>query len=230
MTIAKTRKSKPKAKPTASEIKSITPLPPKGVLKPKFKQFTVHQWAEIDAMWKSGEVTIDELVKNFGGKPETFKRSFGKRGVIRGASKEEIKQRVMEELAKAQIADAALIAGRVRETKEDHYKMAAGIAKLTWSEVLKARQEGHPVAVALPNLKALEAAMTILKKAREERYSVLGLDRDDSVDPSSLPELVISELTPDQVTHLQSRNAEDGLEQMPDADIAVEEIPADGSG
>ncbi|MCY1300238.1 hypothetical protein D9M70_497990 [compost metagenome] len=81
------------------------------------------------------------------------------------------------------------------------------------------------------NLKALDNAMTVLKKAREERYAVLGLDRSDYVDDSALPELVISELTNEQIEAMRDRqeDSDDSLPtleeegELPDEDEVVEE-------
>lgn len=174
--------------------------------KPKMTRVTPKQWAEAEALWESGEVTLEDLVNKFGKSLSTFKRHFDKMGVVKGSKKEALKKRVAEEVVKAAIDDATITAARIRETKEEHYKMATGLAKLTWGEILKTKQDGAPVAVATNNLKALDLAMSVLKKAREERWAVLGLDRVDAVDGNELPELVISELTADQIQELRDRD------------------------
>ena len=176
------------------------------VVKPRL---TPKQWAEAEALWESGEVTLDALAKKFSKDKSAFAKHFTKRGIVKGAKKEEHKKRVAEEVTRAAIDDATVLAARIRETKEEHYKMAAGLAKLTWAEILKAKQDGVPVATALNNLKSLETAMNVLKKAREERWAVLGLDRPDFVDEEGLPELVISELTAEQIEALRTRDDAD---------------------
>lgn len=70
-----------------------------------------------------------------------------------------------------------------------------------------------PILVREVEGKALDVAMTTLKKAREERYAVLGLDRDDFVASEDLPELVISELTAEQIEKMRATDL--------DADDAV---------
>lgn len=177
------------------------------------KHLTPKQWAEIERLWELGEVTLEMLEKRFKKDSSTFKRHFARHGIKRGSKKDEHKAKVAEEVQKAVVDDVTIVAARIKETKEEHYKMAAGLAKLTWAEILKAKQDGLPVSTALNNLKALDAAMSVLTKARAERYAVLGLDRDDAIDEDGLPELVIQELTPEQVKELRSRD-DVGLDDM----------------
>lgn len=186
---------------------------------------TPRQWAEAEALWESGEITLAQLMKRFNKTTKTFTDRFEKRGIKKGSSAKAHSDMVKAEVTKASVEEATVIAARIKETKEEHYKMASGLAKLTWSEILKAKQDGVPVGVALTNLKALDTAMTVLKKAREERYAVLGLDRTDAVDENEVPELVISELTAEQIETLQARsfNEVDELDDMQIVDATTDE-------
>lgn len=165
-------------------------------------------------MWESGDFIYEDLVKRFGKAASTFERHFKKHGIVKGAKAAATKKKVEEKLASAAVDEVTVMAVRVKETKEEHYKMAAALAKLTWNEILKTKQDGSPVAVALNNIKTLDAAMNVLTKARQERWAVLGLDRPDAVDPDELPELVISELTEEQIKELRDRD-DTGLEDAP---------------
>ncbi|MDR8301018.1 DNA-binding protein, partial [Acinetobacter baumannii] len=69
------------------------------------------------------------------------------------------------------------------------------------------------------NLKALEIASNVLAKIRQERYAVLGLDKPDAVDATQLPELVIEELTADQVQQLKERDFNNGNYDFEDEDM-----------
>jgi hypothetical protein len=182
-------------------------------------------WAEATTLWKQGVATLDDLAAKFDRHPQSFAQYFRRRGIKKGQDKDKIAKKVEAVVEKQEINDAQLIAARIRETKEEHYKMASGLAKLTWAEILKAKQDGVPVGTAINNLKALESAMNVLKKAREERYSVLGLDRPDAVDENDVPELVISELTADQIETLRQRS----FKELNDLDVSgdIEEVPPD---
>ena len=181
------------------------------------------RWAEARALWESGEVTLTMLSEKFDVTRATLQRHFTLRGCKKGSKSHEHEKKVAEEIAKNAVDDASVIAARIRETKEEHYKMASGLAKLTWNEVLQAKKAGSPIATAMNNLKALESAMNVLKKAREERFAVLGLDREDYVDQEGLPELVISELTADQIEVLRRKQASDDLGDIEEDDVTEED-------
>lgn len=181
----------------------------KGKEKPAKKNkspLSPRQWAEATALWEQGAVTYAQLGEKFDRHPQSFVRYFSRRGIKKGSARAKTMAKVESVVEKQLVNDAAIIAARIKETKEEHYKMASGLAKLTWGEILKAKQDGVPVGTAINNLKALDTAMAVLKKAREERYAVLGLDRPDAIDENDVPELVISELTADQIEALRARS------------------------
>lgn len=175
--------------------------------KPKRKgKLSEREWAEATALWEQGAVTYGQLAEKFDRHEQSFVQYFRRRGIKKGSARAKTMAKVETAVEKQLVNDAAIIAARIKETKEEHYKMASGLAKLTWGEILKAKQDGVPVGTAINNLKALESAMNVLKKAREERYAVLGLDRPDAIDENDVPELVISELTADQIEALRARS------------------------
>jgi hypothetical protein len=146
--------------------------------------------------------------------------------IVRGSTAEKIRKKVEDELEKAHVEDTAIIVARIRETKEEHYKMVSGLGKLTWAEILNAKQKNLPVSSVAANLKALETAIGNIKKIREEKWAILGLDKEDITEDEGLPDLVVSELTADEVTKLRNRDhtAFDELPDVPhDADLSEEE-------
>lgn len=172
-------------------------------------QLNPRDWRKATALWESGEATLEELAEKFDRHPQSFSKYFKKHGIVKGSKAKELKEKVEKKVQEEVVNDAAIIAARIKETKEEHYKMASALAKLTWAEVLKAKQDGIPVGAKLNDLKALDTAMAVLKKAREERYAVLGLDRPDAIDENDVPELVIQELTAEQIAALRERNFND---------------------
>lgn len=174
-------------------------------------RMTPRQWAEAEALWEAGEVTLDDLAARFDKDRSAFVRYFKKHGIVKGSRAAARKEEVKEAIAAAGIDEATVLANRIRETKEDHYKMSSALAKLVWAEVLTAKKDEKPFSAIKDNLKALDNAMNVLMKARMERFAILGLDKDDYVDEDGLPELVISELTAAQIEELRNRD-EEGLE------------------
>ncbi|MCL2874765.1 MAG: DNA-binding protein [Betaproteobacteria bacterium] len=169
------------------------------------KRPSQRQWAEAEALWEAGEVTLPFLASKLKVSTSGISLHMKRRGIVRGSKAEEHKKRVAEAVTSAAIDDATVHAGRIRETKEQHYQMAAGISKLAWNEVISAKANGTPFSAIAGNLKSLDAAMTVLLKARNERWAVLGLDRADTIDNDGLPQLLISELTAEQIEDLRSR-------------------------
>jgi hypothetical protein len=172
----------------------------------KSPRMSPKKWAEAEALWESGSVTMEDLVEKFGVSRQSLSRKFKLKGSSKSVKVEETKKAVAAEIIKTSIDEASILAARIKETKEQHYKMSSMIAQLSWQEILKAKNDGVPVATALNNLKALDTAMNIQKKAREERWVVLGLDKLTSEDDEGLPELVVSELTAEQIQELRDRD------------------------
>ena len=185
------------------------------------------QWAIAEAMWRKGEATADELAKRFGVHRSTVLRHMAQKGITQGEAAEETRRKVAATVEAAIDDDATIQAQRIRETKDDHYKMASGIAKLVWNELLKAKAEGVPVAAVAANIKTYKEAMQVLSIARNEPWVILGQDRPDAVDTSALPVLNINELTAEQIEALQKRdfNPYDESNLKPDDDTPAARDP-----
>lgn len=164
------------------------------------------QWAEMEALWALGEITRDEIAKKLDVSPTAVTMHMKKVGVVRGSKAEENRKRISAEVMDAAVSDATIHAQRIKETKDYHYRMSDSLARMAMQEILEAKRSGHPLSVATSNLKALDAAVTVIAKARIERWAVLGLDRPDAVDTNELPTLVIEELTADQIEDLRNRD------------------------
>lgn len=172
----------------------------------KRRRFTPEQWSRIEAMWASGSVTYADLIAKFGSCTATFERHFKRVGCVKGSNAAATKERIVAKLESTAIAEATVLAARIHETKEQHYTMVGNLAKLAWNEILQCKRDNLPVSVAAANLKALNEGMTIFKKVREEKWAILGLDRPDAIDPDEIPELIISELTAEEVQQLRDRD------------------------
>jgi hypothetical protein len=194
---------------------------------PKVTPMTSRDWARCRALWERGDTTYKELCARYGRSYKSFERHFKKHGIVKGAKAAALKEKVAEAMAVEDVNDAQLLAMRIKETKEEHYKMASALGRLSWNEILQAKKDGRAVSTALANLKALHAATVNLKIVREERFAILGLDRTDAVDLDQIPELIIRELTAEQIEELRKRDhteAED-LPTTPHNPSAGEEEP-----
>lgn len=177
----------------------------------KHGRLTPSQWREIEMLWESGEVTLSQLSEKYGKHIDTFVAHFKKNGNQKGSRKEELRKIAQEAAKKQARNEAEVISERIRKTKEEHYKMSEAIAKLTFDEILKVRQSDGQFRSIKQDISALLLAAETLKKVREERWVVLGLDK-DVIDEDALPELVMSTMTDEQVQELRNMQDEDETE------------------
>jgi hypothetical protein len=168
---------------------------------------TASQKAEACALWAAGEMTLVDLSKKFKKNPSTLKNLFEREGITKGQNAKAIQEQVAKAVAENMVDDAAVIAQRARETKEQHYKMAAGLSNLTWMTIMKAREENRPMGSLTNDMKALKSAAEILRITREERYAVLGLNEKVTDDDSELPDLIVQELTAAEIKDMHAAQA-----------------------
>lgn len=184
----------------------------KAAVKAKVVRLSRKQWTDAEAIWTSGDMTKETIAEKFGISPRSVQRHMSEFGIVRGSRSAEILKDVEAELARAHVEDTAILLARIRETKEEHYKMVSGLGKLTWAAILTAKQEGKPIATALPDLKALETAIGNVKRVREEKWAILGLDKEDATEDDGVPELTVSELTAAEIEELRSRDHTEFME------------------
>lgn len=122
------------------------------------------------------------------------------------------------------------LADRIRETKEHFYKWNKTVAMLAMKEIADAKNAGKPMSAITASMKTYEIGANILAKTRNEQYMLLGLDGDKD-DSEALPELLISEMTAEEVAQVKNRleeNDEDDLMAAADSLLAYgEEALAD---
>lgn len=181
------------------------------------KMLSASDRRKIRAMWETGEYSMDEIAKEVGNTVTAVKSYIDNNAIKKGSRSDEIQQAVMKKTKETAETEATLVASRIRETKEEHYKMSMAIAKLIWKEVLDCNKAGRPFADVRGNIASLELASRALANCRSERWVVLGLDK-DNVSTDRLPELVLTELTAEQIEEIRNYQEEDSLE-LPDEDL-----------
>jgi hypothetical protein len=165
------------------------------------------KWAAIESAWKFGKFkSLHELSKEFGVPLNILASRFNSRGIKKSESIEAYDRKVQEEIDKKAKADVKLIVERIKETREEHYRISSNMAKLAWGSVIEAKQTGKPFQALKNDLDALEKAMRIIKMSREERFAVLGVGQEGEENLETLPELLVSELSEQDIEQL--RNAQ----------------------
>ena len=187
-------------------------------------KLTPAQWHEIEQAWAEGRFSsAQELADQYKVPVKVVQTHLRDKKIAKGQAIAEYNRKVQEELEKKAQAEAKLLASRIAETREEHYRMASGITKLTYAEILKAKPDGVPLSAVKQNLASLESAMKVLKMAREERFAVLGVDKEGSnLDEDETPELVVSELTPEQMEEMRQKAEQMAAQDGDDDDDIVD--------
>lgn len=189
----------------------------------KTKHLTAAQTAEAVSLWAAGNVTLEQLSEKYKKDRSTFVRLFNRMGVAKGEKAAEHSKKIAQEIEKGVVDDAAKIAERIRETKEDSYKLAKVIERLISNEIIDARQKNLPIASKAANIKTLVEAAKGLKMTREERYAILEIGADNA--DEEIPDLTVNELTAEEIKQIQqasleeSKSDDDDDMDMPDLDL-----------
>lgn len=172
-------------------------------------------WAEAEALYATGDFNLADLEEKFGIRRETLSRRFKKRGIKKGQAT--VSEQVMEAVAKAAIDDATIIAQRAKESRDESYAWTQILQKMVMKEIADAKRNGKEVMVVGPNVKVLTEAMKLISMGWDTRSKILGLDK-EKMESEELPELVISELTQDEIESI--RSAQEQGDVPIDEDIA----------
>lgn len=186
----------------------------------KGAHLTASQKAEAAALWKSGSVTLEDLAKKFNKRPETFSRLFAKLGVKKGQDAAALAAKTAAAVEARILGDVEANAQRIAQAREQHFKMSDGLAKLAWSELVRARQAGVDIGALKDLMQTLKLAGEVIGAARKELWTVLGVEEHANKEElESLPELTVRELTQSEVAGLAAQAEEDemgiGLEVTP---------------
>lgn len=167
---------------------------------------TPKERAEAIALWESGSVTLEQLAKKYGKTVGTFAKLFAKAGVKRGSKAEAMEKKVAAELEKTATAEARIIADRIRETKNNAYRLASGIEKLIAFEINEAQKDKVHISTRKENVKTLKVMADTIAQTWNIRAAILNLDKEDN-DDHDLPELRISELTVEQIKKMVAQDS-----------------------
>ena len=193
------------------------------------RKLTPSQKAEAAALWRSGTVTLEDLAKKFKKRPEGFSRLFKRMGIEKGGATEDVEKRVKKIEAEVEARIVSSVDETLRKiqlAKDDHYKYSSGLAKLAWSELVRARQAGIDIGGLKEVMATLKLAGDVIGGARKELFEVLNVEKHEKTeDLQDLPELTVRELTGSEILQLQSQsNDEMGLEEDTGADMMPDDV------
>lgn len=171
---------------------------------------TPRDWAEIEELWSMGEVTLDDLSKRYKVSTTHLSRTLSERGVKKGSKAAEIQAQIKERVHEQQMSNTVEMLRRIEETKEEHYKYAQTLSKLIFKLIAKQIQEKRSVSAIKDDIKTLRDSLQALQIARNERWAVLGLDKDADTGQESTT-LIVQEMTAQDVEEVRDRYRKSSL-------------------
>lgn len=173
------------------------------------RRVTPKEWAKAEAMYESGDYTLEQISEELGVHLITVQRHMSKEGIEKGARADEIKRRAAEKMDAAVDEDAEVLRQRIKETKEEHYRLNKVVDGRVRREMVMSEQEGRQPSLNV--IKTLKLMADTLKVTRENRYAILGIDNDHSAD-DELPTLEVREMWEEEVEAIRNRQDEQAKE------------------
>lgn len=199
------------------------------------KRLTTSEKAHICEIYRSGTATYKDLAKQYNCNVQTIALIIKKNKVIKGENSEIVQAKVQQEIDRRLAEDAAVIATRIKETKDESYLMFTGVRKLLWKTITDAKKENKRLDGAVANeIRSLKLTAETLKITREQCYVILNItdkEKEELENRQDFPELKIQELdaeTIQKMNEAQRLEMDDiGMmwddEDMPSFDDKVEE-------
>ncbi len=180
-------------------------------------RLTKAQWLEAEELYRHGW-TQKQIAEKMGVRIETVSIHMRQKGVKSGEREDVVRQEI-ERAVQTKVREfAEKKSGRQIETKESFYTLVRTLVSMFVKDVKDAQSSGAGIAMAGGAAKALKEALSGVKLAREELYTILEIPL-TSTDTDALPELGVSTLTEAEEAILRARKGGSF-----DDDVAEEEI------
>ena len=168
-------------------------------------------WAEIRALWETGEPTLEELALRYSVTTRALQSHFHKNGTMKGAKAMIIATEVKEAVFADAFEDRETKIAKGREIRATDFANACKIESLIMAQVEDAQKDPSAAFRASAAIKALSLAAQAVERTTAMKYRALGLDRVQDTD--ELPEIHIVNLTEDDIKELRrSQDAGDDSE------------------
>lgn len=170
--------------------------------------------AEVVALWKTGDYTLDQLSKKYGRSKEALSRIFAKAGAEKGSYAKEVGEEATKAVEKKLLEESAVLADMIRIAKTDANKLFETLRKLMIETIVKNRAAGKPMAAILGDIKVIDLAARAARNIQAGQFEVLGINKEDKNKKEELSELKISGLSTHDIESLkQAEKAPDDFEQ-----------------
>jgi hypothetical protein len=169
--------------------------------KRRYNRLSPAVWAEIRALWETGEPTLDELALRYSVTTRALQSHFHKNDTIKGGKAMVIAADVKEAVFADSFEDRETKIAKGREIRATDFANASKIESLIMAQVEEAQKDPSAAFRASAAIKALALAAQALERTTAMKWRSLGLDRVQDTD--ELPEIHIVNLTEDDIREIR---------------------------
>lgn len=191
--------------------------------KRRYQRLSPSTWAEIRALWETGEPTLAELSARFGVRTRTLQAHFDKHGTRKGAKAKELAASVQAEIYSAMEFDKEARVKLGKEAQASAYRNAVAIEGLVMAQLTEAQKSPESAFKAATAIKTLSLAAQALERLSGIKHASLGLDQLNDAE-NDLPTLAFRDLSDAEIAKIREANGDDEA----DLDDVGDEPPEEG--
>ena len=168
-------------------------------------------WAEIRALWETGEPTLAQLSDRYGVTTRAIQAHLEKHGTTKGSAAQVLTARVEAEIYASHMLDPEDLISRARDIRIAAYDGAVRLERLLSATLDAAAADPKATFAAAAAVKMIANASQALERLHSLKRAALGL-RDDSDLNDELPTLIIQDMTADDIKAVRRGQDDDAPE------------------
>jgi hypothetical protein len=188
--------------------------------KRKYTRLVTSKWAELRALWETGDHGLAELSDQYGVSPRTIQSHVSKLGSVKGAKAAAMAAVVQKEIFTKELGDEATLLHRAKEIRESTYTNAKIMMELIMAQLPNAKKNPAKAFTASTALRALALAASALERLHNTQLRALGLDKENAL-PDEMPVLTFRDLGSDKLEAFRKRDEADE-----ESDLGISIAPA----
>lgn len=176
--------------------------------KRRYVKLTEAEWAEAEAAWASGAVSLPELSHQFGTTERGLQARFARRGIEKGEAAKVLAAQVVARVAEEQASQVGTLAERAMTIREVTYANAAKVERAIMDRLDAAAADPAQTFAAAAAIKMLTNAASALERLHSLKRSALGIS-DDDVNDDEIPVLLIRDMTDREIEDMRNKQDEE---------------------
>ncbi|MGU3362771.1 hypothetical protein ACLBWX_20805 [Methylobacterium sp. M6A4_1b] len=207
--------------------------------KRRYVKLTEAEWAEAEAAWASGAVSLPELSHQFGTTERGLQARFARRGIEKGEAAKALAAQVVARVAEEHASQVSTLAERATTIREATYAHAVKVEGMIVARLDAAAADPAQTFAAAAAIKMLTNAASALERLHSLKRSALGIS-DDDVNDDEIPVLVIRDMTNTEIEDMRNKQDEEDalsgsfidihpdMSSQEDNDVVIEDGDEDG--